>query len=258
MGASSVSPARGVDAPRLFHDVVVVGGGCYGSFYAGQLLEARARGRAEFHRLVVVDRDPRCRVAVQCAGRPGVELVTASWDGFFDGYLDTVPASELDVIIPSPLMPHLFFDWLVRRARSRWPGREVRGLPLPGRVGTPYERTGRDASTYLSFADWICPTHCTEPALCPAIRAPRTWEMGEALADYCARAGLAGPALFPVRHLVHGVGGFSVGTVLAAERALVAAVEGGAPGLVVGTVSACHGAAGLLAVTPGTPGRSSR
>src|SRR5205809_637836 len=42
-------------------DVVVVGGGCYGTFYAGQLAKAKQRGKAHFRRVVVVDRDPACR-----------------------------------------------------------------------------------------------------------------------------------------------------------------------------------------------------
>ncbi|MFI5235603.1 MAG: hypothetical protein ACHQXA_07835 [Gemmatimonadales bacterium] len=212
------------------------------------MIEARTKGKTEFHRLLVVDRDPGCRASVQFAGVIGVELVAADWDGFFDGYLEAAPAGELDVIIPSPLMPHLFFNWLVRRARVRWPDRVVSAHGLSGRVGTPYERQGGDGSSYLSFADWLCPTHCTEPALCPVIRAPRTWEMGEALADYCRSSGTAGPALFTVKHLVHGVGGFSVAAILAAEATLIQTIQRGGSELVVGTVSSCHGAAGVLAV----------
>jgi len=29
-------------------DVMVIGGGCYGTFYAGQLAKAKARGRADY------------------------------------------------------------------------------------------------------------------------------------------------------------------------------------------------------------------
>lgn len=250
---------RPSDHPTIFHDVIIVGGGCYGSFYARQLVDARVKGKAVFERLLLVDRNAGCPAATEFAGIPGVEIVPAEWAGFFDGYLATAPAGELDVVIPSPLMPHLFFDWLVRRAAVRWSDRAVTAGPLPGALGTPYERQGRDGSTYLSFADWTCPTHCTEPALCPVIRGPRTWEMGEALERYCQATGVSGPALFTVRHLAHGVGGFSVGAVLAAERAMIDAVERGRGVLAVGTVSACHGAAGLLQVgAPGTAERSMR
>ena len=251
-GVSSGSP----DETVALGDVVIVGGGCYGSFYTRQMLDARDRGKATFARLVVVDRAPDCAAAITFAGVAGVEMVQAEWDPFFDRYLAAAGRDGRDVVIPSPLMPHLFFEWLARRARVRWPDRALSAGPLEGEVGTPYERRGRDRSTYLSFADWTCPTHCTEPALCPVIRAPRTWEMGEALASYCAVTGAAGPALFTVRHLVHGVGGFAVTEILDAETVLQQSVEGKGGSLVVGTVSGCHGAAGLLSVAgPGTADR---
>ena len=56
-------------------DVVIVGGGCYGSFYAGQLLRARERGTAAWRRLLVVDRNPDCRFAGELASAEGAELV---------------------------------------------------------------------------------------------------------------------------------------------------------------------------------------
>ncbi|HET7025176.1 MAG TPA: hypothetical protein VFI39_08245 [Gemmatimonadales bacterium] len=245
-----------MDAPTVLRDVIIIGGGCYGSFYARQMIEARAREKARFERLLVVDRDPKCAAVTEFLGVPGLEVVEAEWAGFLDRYLETAPAGEGDVVIPSPLMPHLFFEWLIRRASDRWRDRAIDSGPLPGALGTPYERQGRDGSTYVSFADWTCPTHCTEPALCPVIRAPRTWEMSDALERFCRANDLAGPVLFQVRHLVHGVGGFSVGAVVAAERMLIDVVEQGRGALVVGTVSSCHGATGLLRV--GAPGTADR
>lgn len=227
-------------------EVVIIGGGCYGSFYTGQLLEGRARGLVTFARLLVVDRDPGCRVAVERRGTPGVEAQVAEWGDFLDRYLDAHAARPGDVIVPSPFMPHLFREWLQRRAAARWPGREVTVAPLDAPVGTPYERQGGDGATYLSWADWICPTHCTEPALCPAIRAPRTWAMEETLASCAERIGAAGTLRFLVRHLAHGVGGFATAEVLAAERQLAAIGGRGPAKFLVATTSHCHAAAGLL------------
>ena len=52
------------------------------------------------------------------------ELVVAEWGEFFDGWLDQprMPgaAEPGDAIVPSPLMPHLMYQWLVRRARGQW------------------------------------------------------------------------------------------------------------------------------------------
>ena len=234
-------------------DVVIVGGGCYGTFYAGQLLQARARGAARWRRLIVVDRDPACRITREIPHAAGVSVIVEEWGAFFDRYLAAASPSggPPDAIVPSPLMPHLMYEWLLRRARARWPGRTVEPRPVPLGPGTPYDTQAPDGTRYISFADWLCPTHCIEPALCPVIRAPRTWEMAEAMHGLAHRLDAAtptaGPVLFTCRHRVYGVGMLDVDTVLAGD-ALVA--EAGAAGhptdVLVATISACHGAASLL------------
>jgi hypothetical protein len=150
-------------------------------------------------------------------------------------------------------MPHLMFHWLMRRAGALWPGREVTQQPLTEPVGTPYDTLAPDGTRYVSWADWLCPTHCIEPATCPIIRAPRTWEMSETAANVVERLSTSrevfGPALFVTRHLTDGVGAFAVSDAVAAEQLLRAAgASGGPSSLLVGTVSACHGALGLLGV----------
>lgn len=239
-------------------DVAIVGGGCYGTFYAGQLIRARDRGKARFRRLLVVDRDPGCRFAGEIGPAADRELVVADWGEFFDRWLDRPGAAAAepgDAIVPSPLMPHLMYQWLVRRARDRWPGRVVEQRPLAAPIGTPYDTAGPDGTRYVSFADWLCPTHCVEPATCPVTRAPRTWEMSDAMARLTARLDLAtptsGPALFVCRHRVFGVGMFDVGTVLEGDRLVARAGERRPEvDVVVGTVSGCHGAVSLLHLGP--------
>jgi len=152
------------------------------------------------------------------------------------------------------------FEWLVARARARWPARAVGVERVPGELSTPYDRTAADHTRYVSFADWICPTHCIEPALCPAIGAPRTWEMGDAvraLADRLRQAGQAivGPALFVCKHHVFGVGTFAVEAVLAGDAVVRAAgASGAAAAVLVGTISSCHGGLNMLRIGAATGG----
>jgi hypothetical protein len=235
-------------------EVVIVGGGCYGTFYAGQLLRARERGAVSWRRLLVVDRDPACRFALETGPAEGAELIVEEWGAFFDRYLSATaphPGEPPDAIVPSPLMPHLMYEWLVRRARARWPGRLVESRVVPLGPGTPYDTQGPDGTRYVSFADWLCPVHCIEPATCPVIRAPRTWEMTEAMETLTRRldsaSPTAGPVLFTCRHRVYGVGMFDVATVLAGDAVVAAAGAGpAATDVLVATISACHGAASLL------------
>jgi hypothetical protein len=248
--ASSAEPA----GPASFRDIAIVGGGCYGSFYAAQLERARARGKASFRRLLVVDRDPACR-AVTEPGLGAAELVVQEWGAFFDRWLGG-EAGTGDAIVPSPLMPHLMYEWLVRRAQARWPGRTVQPSAVEQEAGTPYDLLAPDGTRYASFADWLCPTHCIEPALCPLIRAPRTWEMSDALAGMARRMAPAmapravqvpEPVVFRCRHRVYGVGMFDADEVLAGDAAVAeAGSAGGEVALLVGTVSSCHGAISML------------
>ena len=233
-----------------------MGGGCYGTFYASQLAKAKARGKVDFRTVIVVDRDPDCRARRELGEAPDRQFVRQDWTPFFDAFFDAALDASDDFIVPSPHMPHLMFEWVLGRARHRWPGRTVSVEPVPGDIGTPYDRTAQDATRYVSFADWICPTHCIEPALCPAIGAPRTWEMGDAvraLADQLRKEGqpVVGPALFVCKHHVFGVGTFAVEAVLAGDRLVAEAGASGTPaGVLVGTISSCHGAVNLLSLGP--------
>ena len=244
-------------------DVIIVGGGCYGTFYAGQLARASDRGRAELRRVIIVDRDPDSRARRELGPAPDRVFVTQEWSAFFDDYLGTAAPGAEDYIVPSPHMPHLMFEWVLRRARARWPARAVTVAAVPGDAQTPYDRHGADHARYLSFAEWICPAHCIEPAVCPATGGARDWEMSTAvtsLADRLRQDGrpVAGPALFVCRHHVFGVGTFAVDAVLAGDRLVAAAGAGGAPAeVLIGTVSSCHGALNLLRLGASeTPERS--
>ena len=48
---------------QRYGTIIIVGGGCYGSYYLRQLRRAAVAGAIAWKRLVVVDRDPACRVA---------------------------------------------------------------------------------------------------------------------------------------------------------------------------------------------------
>jgi hypothetical protein len=236
-------------------DIVIVGGGCYGSFYAGQLERAREQGRADYRQLLIVDRNSECEFASRLGTGPFRRLVVEEWSAFFDRFLGTAtepaPGEPGDAIVPSPLMPHLMSQWLLRRAQVRWPGRPIEICAPPTGPGTPYDVSAPDGTRYISYADWLCPTHCIEPALCPVIRAPRTWDIADALKRLSLRISTtgptAGPVLFQCLHRVFGVGMFDVASVMNGENVMVqAGLEGSPVDILVGTISHCHGAVSLL------------
>lgn len=241
-------------------DVAIMGGGCYGTFYVGQLEAARAKDALCYRQLLVVDQNPACLAASHLPPDAGA-LVTSGWSEFLDRWLDPAARDRdglADAIVPTPFMPHLLAQWLERRARARWPGRDVALVPAEAPLGTPYDRLHADGVRYVSFADWLCPMHCVEPLLCPAIKAPRTWEMGDAVLAWTADRALerptAGPALFTCRHVAYGVGMYPARAAFEGFNALVPVADAPTGGdLVIGSVSACHGAIAVLRVGPSRP-----
>lgn len=240
---------------------VVLGGGCYGSFYARQLLRADAAGAVTLDAVLVVDRDAQCRAARELHD-PRIHVVARDWAEFLDEFVESLEPDADDTIVPPPFTPHLALAWLLsalRRERPdlRWDLEPFRALP-----GTPFERQSPGGPLLLSHADWVCPVHCIEPDTCPKTRGPRHWDMArtaEQLAERLTRHGQAvhHVQLFCCHHLTHGVGGYPARRLPEARRALLAAAgtiesEDDALRFIVGTVSRCHGALNLLTAELGT------
>ena len=248
-----------------FGTIVVVGGGCYGSYYVRQLRRAAIANAVRWKRLLVVDRDPDCSVTQPTGAREslvgdgGVELAVADWRTFFRDYLDAAAsdrvASNRDAIVPSPLMPHLMFEWILDRARERWPEREVGTKPLETPPAIPWQHAKEGAPHYVSFATWTCPINCIEPRICPHTRELRDWSLPDAARRYVATEQgmghqLAGPVIFHCTHRAYGVGMFDTAEVIAGDDLVRHIAEQSAAELLVGTMSHCHGAFERLVVGP--------
>jgi hypothetical protein len=206
----------------------------------------------------VVDRDARCAIASGIG--TDIDLVVADWRVFFSEYLDAAArdraGSAGDAIVPSPLMPHLMFEWIRDRARARWPGREIGSKPLESPPAAPWQRATAEGPHYVSFAEWTCPINCIEPRLCPHTRELRSWSLPRTAREYVeAEQGkgrpLAGPVIFQCTHRAYGVGMFDTREVVAGDDMVSAAGDAGAAEVLVGTMSHCHGAFERLVIGPG-------
>ncbi len=263
-------PARpnGEPPALAFGRVIVVGGGCYGSYYVRQLSRARARGAVRIGEVIVVDRDPRCAVALAIAEAgptaPAdtptgpLRFVRAEWSEYLAELL-SAPIGADDAIVPSPLMPHLFLHWLreraIERARTEAAAEAATGamprpravtIELPDEVaGVPWQRAGTDGSRYVSFAEWMCPVNCIEPRICPHTKGVRDWDMSRTAA---AAGGVDAAAVLHCTHRAYGVGMVDLQALLDADATIAAATVQRAARVLVGTVSNCHGALGVLHV----------
>jgi hypothetical protein len=256
--------------PLRFGRIVVIGGGCYGAWYTQQLTRAARNGALLADEVVVVDRNPACRVAERLPageydGLP-VRVERITWASYLAAWLDAAPEDlARDAMVPSPLMPHLCLDWLIERARTRWPDRAVAVQPLPSAPDMPWQREAPDGRHYVSFATWTCPVNCIEPVRCPATRGERDWSMPVALHRYVSEraatavpAGkgsgdtrpLRGPVIFQCEHRTYGVGMIDAAVIARADAQLAVWGDEGPLAALVGTVSHCHGALGVLSVSP--------
>jgi len=229
---------------RHFH---VVGGGCFGSQYVRWLLRARSLGMVAFEKIFAVDRDPACRLAKEGPQDPALQLVQADWVDYCSELLlrdDSEAEVQNDHWVPSPLSPHILFLAFLRAAgRLNTPWRfETR--PLRAEAPTPVQIPLATGALAVSFAEWQCPVNCIEPTTCPAIQAPRTWDMKPALTGYFHGNSEVGSAhVLQCRHLVHGVGTIPWPEILGAFCQLKRDLET-ASRVTVATVSGCHGIIG--------------
>jgi hypothetical protein len=217
--------------------LVVIGGGDVGERYVRQLLRARAAGRLETGRIVVVDRDPACAARVHADER--LRFDVADWSEWLDANLDRCGAD--DHVVPYHWAPHLFLDWLRRQVR-RAGGVARSGGDWPAR-DTPYEGATPSGDRALSYATWPCPPMCIEPALCPHTRGVRSWSLAADLATPRGGEPFDGHIVFRCLHLVYGVGTTPVAEILQARDRLLAGLGQGRRSYLVSTSSHCHGLA---------------
>ncbi len=229
---------------------VVIGGGCWGSFHTRLLRKARAAGRIDFEKILVVDRDPSCAARREFARAHRLEFVQTDWLDFYVNHLERLSVDAQ--IVPAPIAPHLAFHWLVRTAAARLPEHRIEVVPFERSFGLPYEHLAADGCRYISAAAWLCPTTCRAPAICPAIQAERTWDLGATLRSFVAEseAEIQLGLIFQGRHQVFGLETIGVdGLLRARQRFLETCRRRAESQTMVATISPCHGAVNLVRTT---------
>jgi len=226
---------------------IVISGGEAGAFYVRQLRRAVAAGKLDTDRILVVDRDPACRVASARADDPRVRLETADWAEWLAAHLGE--ASPADHLVPYHWAPHLLLGWLEGEARKAGAVTSRGGALAPREL--PFEATTAAGDRALSYASWPCPPACIEPAVCPHTRGTKDWSLAADL-EAPASDG-ATPVVFRCVHLVYGVGTVPVADILNARARLFGAVADGPRRYVVATSSHCHALATRLETSYRSP-----
>ncbi len=236
---------------------IILGGGCYGTFYLRQLLRARAAEALDVSEIIIVDHNATAPAASESAPSGLVRFAHVEWDEFFDDHLSGLSVETTDQFVPSPFNPHLGLGWLMRGLRRAHATLDLELQPFALLPDTPYSEQREHGTMVASHADWICPVHCIEPEICPHTRETRWWDMdrtARALARKLEGAGqaVAGVHLFHCHHVSYGVGAYPAAELLQARAAVHAELSPGKHRrFLIGTISRCHGAFHVLAAGRG-------
>ncbi len=202
-----------------------------------RLFRAEAAGKLTFGRIVVIDRDPLCAAASLVSAR--VRLDVASWNDWLAENLSHLGMG--DHLVPYHWAPHVLLDWLAADLARH--SLTLRRTSEPGDppARPPVLRETKAGDLAMSYAEWLCPPACIEPALCPHTRGPKSWS----LAGELARAPRS--FVFPCLHLAYGVGTIPLSAIFGVRDRLVEAVRRGELGpdtpAWIASASHCHGLA---------------
>ena len=158
-----------------------------------------------------------------------------------------------DAIVPSPLMPHLMAEWLVERARRRWPtGRWY--APLAGEPAVPWQRAGcrRHALRELRGPGRARSTASSRASVrtrAARVRGACRSRSRTTRARDATQVGKLNAAVLFCRHRAYGVGMFDTRRGTRGRRLDRVDAANDAAEFVIGTVSHCHGALTRLVVS---------
>jgi hypothetical protein len=235
---------------------VIFGGGCYGTFYARQLLRARQAGVLAVEDILVVDHGEKPKTAELLDPAAPLRVLRSDWSDFLDEHL-AAGAHADEHIVPPPFTPNLAVSWLIRSLKNAFPDAAIEPEPFRAMPGTPFQDQRAHGTLAVSHADWMCPVNCIEPARCPATRGPRDWDMDRTVRTYARALEAAGQpvdrlCLFHCHHLAYGVGTYPARSLVDARAALIAdAAASRDLRFLAGTISRCHGALHLIRVRRG-------
>ena len=203
--------------------ILILGAGKFGRQAVAKLT------RNERSRVTVVDSD-----STRCAAVAGEGVDILCEEGI-SHLADSLENPEPpDWIIPA-IPTHVAFEWL-RTTLPEGVHLEVFPVPGPVRARIPNPMAGDAEQVYASYADFICPDDCPEPAdTCSYTGQPRKGILFKTLAQIQYENYTA--VVVRSRQLAPGLGGYRPGDLLAARNAVLSA-QGP---VLFSTACKCHG-----------------
>ncbi len=211
--------------------ILVLGAGKFGR------KAARVLSQKKHNRVTVVDADPQ-----RCEAVNGESIDVVSADGItclVDSLKDPEPP---DWVIPA-LPLHVAFQWLQTTLPE---GAVLDILPVPEQVCTqlPNPIEGATGQVYMSYADFICPADCPEPAdLCTFTGKARKGILHRVLAQIQFAEFIS--VVVRSKQIAPGLGGYQPDDLFTARTAVLSA----SGPVLFSTACKCHGVMQAFRIT---------
>ena len=169
---------------------LIIGCGHFGSRAARKIFQENSRAR-----VTLIDKNSR---AFEALSSWPVEMLEGEALPVLSQLLSS--GQIYDIIIPAVPF-HVAFEFVL----SRLAPQRMRRAEVPASLSLPNATRAKTGDVYTSFADFLCPEDCNEPARCTATGRKRERPLYKVLADLSGAFDLR---VIRSRQLAPGMGGF--------------------------------------------------
>jgi hypothetical protein len=207
---------------------LIIGCGHFGSRAAKKLFQRDSNSK-----IIVVDKS---RKALQRVSRLPIQTVVCDGISYLNQFLSE--GREVNYIIPAVPF-HLAFEFILSQLNSS----RAKRRKLPPLSGLPNPVLGKTSDLYTSFADFLCPEDCPEPAqYCFTTKKKRLNPLYQILNDM---QGAFESRVIRSHQLTRGVGGFQPEALLHALEDIKRKKKRSQI-VLISTASRCHGVTSAL------------
>jgi len=232
-------------------NIYIFGGHALSVNYHELLTAAKASGEITSREIFCIDDNPTC-VAASTIPQAHICLHPAE---FIAKYINRhYEQHPLDAIVPDHTAQHVLLKVFLDKVAAQGTFK-TQLIPLKEGPNTPFLHKAENQAIWaISYATWICPPDCQEPAICPHTKAPRSWDCGDVLKPSQTNSNnkvvthlFACAPLY--QHIVQIPGAVICQEMMTFEKSLT---ENPPERVIIGTHSHCHGIIGHFAIEPKT------
>lgn len=111
------------------------------------------------------------------------KLIPDPYSDFILEYFKKNETADLkDTLVPDHTAKHVLLQVFLDITKKYFPNLTTEPVAFKSDFTTPFLHKSDDESVWaVSYATWMCPPDCDEPAICPHIKDKRTWDFNQSL-----------------------------------------------------------------------------